>query len=141
MKNKYIIMMLVMVMSIPLLASSNQNSWSEVRPSFSAGIEVTSSTMLVAPIAVGLQWNNIFGAMSMAALYVDEKIPIATKIAASYNPDFYWELSLGIAPRIYLTKKSFGNPLKRLYIVTFLGVAAYPNLKSSIYINMGVDFR
>ena len=134
-------MMLVMVMSIPLLASSSQNSWSEVRPSFSAGIEVTSSTMLVAPIAVGLQWNNIFGAMSTAVLYVDEKIPIAAKVVASYNPDFYWESSLGIAPRIYLTKKSFGKPLKRLYLAPFLGVVIYPNLKSSIYINMGVDFR
>ena len=136
---KKYVMMLVMAMSMPLLASDSP--WKEFRPSISAGAEVTSTTMLVAPIALGLQWDNIFGAMAHIVLYVDENVPIATKVAAAYHPSFYWELSLGMAQRIYLTKRSFGNPLKRLYMAPFLGAGIYPNLKFSIHINMGVDFR
>ena len=133
-------LLMVIVVAMPLLAS-DFNPWEELRPSFSLGAEVTSSTMLVAPVAVGLQWNNIFGFMFSLSLYVDEKIPVVVRTSVAYSPSWYWEMSLGLSPRIYLTEKSFGSPLKRIYIAPFLGAAVYPKLKASVCFSLGVDFR
>jgi len=133
-------LLMVIVVAMPLLASDS-NPWEELRPSASLGAEITSSTMLVAPVAVGLQWNNIFGFMFSMSLYADEKIPVVVRTSIAYSPSWYWEMSLGLSPRIYLTKKSFGSPLKRIYITPFLGATVYPKLKTSVCFSLGVDFR